>query len=123
LLACSHLGGFFLFLYLAVAEPTAKAPAAGAVTGASAAPGIVTFVLASANTSWSSWETSSNSVSNGIFANFPFPFQVWTFCMQSCSTQIFFQHSKFQNTIMHCTHTFFFSQASNKKEVPLCAVI
>ncbi|KAG0515401.1 hypothetical protein BDA96_10G275400 [Sorghum bicolor] len=54
----SHLGGFFLFLYLAVAEPTAKVTAAA---GASAAQGIVTFVLASANSSWSSWETSSNS--------------------------------------------------------------
>ncbi|PWZ06924.1 Heptahelical transmembrane protein ADIPOR2 [Zea mays] len=63
--ACSHLGGFFLFLYLAVAEPTGTVAGAGVGAGAGAAPGIVTFVLASANTSWSSWEASSNSVSNG----------------------------------------------------------
>ena len=47
-----------------------KSKAAAAAARASAAPGIVTFVLASANTSWSSWETSSNSVSNGVFAKF-----------------------------------------------------
>jgi hypothetical protein len=108
LLACSHLGGFFLFLYLAVAEPTAKVTAAA---GAGAAQGIVTFVLASANSSWSSWETSSNSVSNeGIFSTFPFPFQVWTFffCTQSCSTHNFVFISTSNSKTQLCiarTHT------------------
>ena len=52
---CSHLGGFFLFLYLAVAKETGR-------VAARAAPGIVTFVLTSAN---ASWETrSGNSVGN-----------------------------------------------------------
>lgn len=50
----SHLGGFLLFLWLAVAEEAQKAAAAGS-------PGIVTLVLASANDA--SWET-SNSVRN-----------------------------------------------------------
>lgn len=58
----SHLGGFFLFMYLAVAEPTGTVAGAGVGVGAGAAPGIVTFVLASANTSWSSWEASSNGL-------------------------------------------------------------
>ncbi|AQL05121.1 hemolysin-III family protein [Zea mays] len=69
----SHLGGFFLFLYLAVAEPTGTVAGAGAGVGAGAAPSIVTFVLASANTSWSSWEASSNSsltASKGLMAVF-----------------------------------------------------
>ncbi|CAL5041635.1 unnamed protein product [Urochloa decumbens] len=44
----SHLGGFFLFLYLAVAKETERIATA-------AAPGIVTFVLTS------SWETRTNS--------------------------------------------------------------
>ncbi|CAN6200932.1 unnamed protein product [Urochloa humidicola] len=44
----SHLGGFLLFLYLAVAKETGRV----------AAPGIVTFVLTSAN---ASWETRTNS--------------------------------------------------------------
>ncbi|OEL14075.1 Heptahelical transmembrane protein 2 [Dichanthelium oligosanthes] len=51
----SHLGGFFLFLYLAVANETQRVAAAAAVR---AAPGIVAFVLTSAN---ASWETTSNS--------------------------------------------------------------
>ncbi|CAL5049014.1 unnamed protein product [Urochloa decumbens] len=46
----SHLGGFFLFLYLAVAKETERITAA--------APSIVTFVLASAN---AAWETRTNS--------------------------------------------------------------
>ncbi|CAL5039712.1 unnamed protein product [Urochloa decumbens] len=50
----SHLGGFFLFLYLAVAKETEKVAAAAA----RAAPGIVTFVLTSAK---ASWETRTNS--------------------------------------------------------------
>ena len=55
---CSHLGGFFLFLYLAVAKETGRVAAAAA----RAAPGIVTLVLTSAN---ASWETrSGNSVGN-----------------------------------------------------------
>ncbi|KAF8687206.1 hypothetical protein HU200_042874 [Digitaria exilis] len=45
----SHLGGFFLFLYLAVGEETGRVAAAAV---ARAAPGIVTFVLTSANASW-----------------------------------------------------------------------
>lgn len=57
---CSHLGGFLLFLWLAVGEEAEKA----AVAGAKAAPGIVTFVLASANASWEA-TTSTNSVSTG----------------------------------------------------------
>ncbi|WVZ79153.1 hypothetical protein U9M48_026764 [Paspalum notatum var. saurae] len=53
----SHLGGFLLFLYLAVADETGSAAAAA---GVSAAPGLVTLVLASAN---ASWETTTNNSS------------------------------------------------------------
>ncbi|XP_062227692.1 heptahelical transmembrane protein ADIPOR2-like [Phragmites australis] len=51
----SHLGGFFLFLWLAVAGETERAAAAGV----KAAPGIVTFVMTPAN---ASWETSNSSL-------------------------------------------------------------
>ncbi|KAJ1260161.1 hypothetical protein BS78_10G211400 [Paspalum vaginatum] len=54
----SHLGGFLLFLYLAVAEEAVSA-AGAADAGVGAAPGLVTFVLASANASWEA--TTSNS--------------------------------------------------------------
>jgi adiponectin receptor len=72
--ACSHLGGFFLFLYLAVAKETGRVAAAAA----RAAPSIVTFVLTSAN---ASWETrSGNSVSNATKpSNFLFRLRLKTF--------------------------------------------
>ncbi|KAL6603733.1 hypothetical protein ACP70R_044094 [Stipagrostis hirtigluma subsp. patula] len=50
----SHLGGFFLFLYLAVAGESETAAAAGAKI----APGIVTFALTSANVSWEATNSS-----------------------------------------------------------------
>ncbi|KAL6873395.1 hypothetical protein ACP4OV_013477 [Aristida adscensionis] len=57
----SHLGGFFLFLYLAVAGEAEKAAAAGAKI----APGVVTFALTSANASWET--TNSTLVSKDFF--------------------------------------------------------
>ncbi|GJM97822.1 hypothetical protein PR202_ga14778 [Eleusine coracana subsp. coracana] len=60
----SHLGGFFLFLWLAVAEEAEKV----AVAGAKAAPGIVTFVLASANASWETTSSNATLVSKDVFS-------------------------------------------------------
>ncbi|TVU08378.1 hypothetical protein EJB05_41781, partial [Eragrostis curvula] len=59
-IVCSHLGGFFLFLWLLVAGETERAVAAGA----KAAPGIVTFVLASSNASWAT--SNSTMVNNDL---------------------------------------------------------
>lgn len=49
----SHLGGFFLFLYLAVADDKGSA---------AASPGAVTFVLASANASWETAAAANSSL-------------------------------------------------------------
>ncbi|RCV22111.1 hypothetical protein SETIT_4G194200v2 [Setaria italica] len=61
----SHLGGFFLFLYLAVAKETGRVAAAAA----RAAPGIVTFVLTSANASWETRSNSSSLVASTDFSS------------------------------------------------------
>ncbi|CAN6216110.1 unnamed protein product [Urochloa humidicola] len=60
----SHLGGFFIFLYLAVAKDTERVAAAAARAG----PGIVTFVLASANASWESRTNSTLMASTDFSA-------------------------------------------------------
>ncbi|XP_062232959.1 heptahelical transmembrane protein ADIPOR2-like [Phragmites australis] len=57
----SHLGGFVLFLWLAVAGETERAAAAGVKDS----PGIVRFVLTSAN---ASWETSNSSLVSKDFS-------------------------------------------------------
>uniref|UniRef100_A0A0D3GJD5 Uncharacterized protein n=1 Tax=Oryza barthii TaxID=65489 RepID=A0A0D3GJD5_9ORYZ len=55
----THLGGFFLFLWLAVAGGTERPAAAAA--GVNAAPGIMTFLVASSANN-ASWETNSTSL-------------------------------------------------------------
>lgn len=62
----THLGGFFLFLWLAVAGGTERPAAAAA--GVNAAPGIMTFLVASSANN-ASWETNS-TVSEQIFETF-----------------------------------------------------
>jgi hypothetical protein len=86
-----------------------------AAAAARAAPGVVTFVLTSAN---ASWETRSNSTVSDETFKLPRPStSFWTFFMQSCSDAgfsffSFFYIKKKQialqtQNVAHCTQTVF----------------